>query len=126
MRNAAVSSMFDYAFANFSNKTMLKAGEDIGVRVAVSGGKKSDIGVCADRDLTRFVSREDTAKYDVKFDLPPVVKAPVKKGDSVGKAYLVKNGEVVDTAVLVANEDAERMSFFDAINEIAKEWNTAK
>ena len=126
VRNAAVSSMFDYAFANFSNKTMLKAGEDIGVRVAVSGGKKSDIGVCADRDLTRFVSREDTAKYDVKFDLPPSVKAPVKKGDSVGKAYLVKNGEVVDTAVLVANEDAERMSFFDAINEIAKEWNTAK
>ena len=33
---------------------------------------------------------------------------------------------VVLTAVLVANEDAERMSFFDAINEIAKEWNTAK
>ena len=58
--------------------------------------------------------------------MPPGVKAPVKKGDSVGKAYLVKNGEVVDTAVLVANEDAERMSFFDAINEIAKEWNTAK
>ncbi len=126
VRNAAVSSMFDYAFANFSNKTMLKAGEDIGVRVAVSGGKQADIGVCADRDLTRFVFREDTAKYDVKFDLPSSVKAPIKKGDAVGKAYLVKNGEVVDTASLVANEDAVRMSFFDAINEIAKEWNIAK
>ncbi len=44
----------------------------------------------------------------------------------MGKAYLVKNGEVVDTASLVANEDAVRMSFFDAINEIAKEWNIAK
>lgn len=126
VRNAAVSSMFDYAFANFSNKTMLKAGEDLGLKVAVSGGKTSDISVCADRDLTRFVSREDTAKYDVKFDLPSSVKAPVKKGDAVGKAYLVKDGEIIDTATLVASENAERMSFFDAINEIAKEWNTAK
>lgn len=124
IRNAAVSGMFDYAFANFSNKVLLKAGEDIGVRVAVSGGKQADIGVCAQRDVTRFVSRDDSAKYDLKYDLPSSVKAPVKKGDAIGKVYLIKNGEVVDTIELLASEDAERISFFDAISEIAKRWGT--
>lgn len=126
IRNAAVSSMFDYAFANFSNKVLLKAGECIDAKVAVTGGKADEVFVCAQRDVTRFVSRDDASKYELKYDLPSSVKAPVKAGDEIGKVYLVKNGEVIDTVALVAGAGVERLSFFDAINEIAKEWNTAK
>lgn len=126
IRNAAVSSMFDYAFANFSNKVLLKAGECVDAKVAVTGGKADEVAICAQRDVTRFVSRDDAAKYELKYDLPSSVKAPVKAGDEVGKVYLVKNGEVIDTVALVAMTDVERMSFFDAINEIAKGWNTVK
>ena len=35
IRNAAVSSMFDYAFSNFTNEIMLKSGENLDVRLAV-------------------------------------------------------------------------------------------
>ena len=76
--------------------------------------------------MARFVSRDEKANYEIKYDLPSTVKAPIKKGDKVGEAYLVKDGVIVDKVAIVANEDVERMSFFDAIGEIAKNWSTTK
>ena len=126
IRNAAISSMFDYAFSNFTNEIMLKSGENLDVRLAVSGGKSKDIALGVERDLTRFVARDDNAKYEIKFDLPSSVKAPVKRGDKVGEAYLIKDGVVIDRVGVVANEDVARLNLFDAIGEIAKNWSTAK
>lgn len=126
VRNAAVSAMFDYAFSNFSNEILLKSGENLDIRLSVSGGKQSDIAIGVDRDVARFVARDDKAKYEVKYRLPSSVKAPLKKGDKVGEAYLLKDGIVIDKVNVVANENAERMSFFDAIGEIAKNWSTVK
>ena len=76
--------------------------------------------------MARFVARDDKAKYEIKFDLPSSVKAPVKKGDKVGEAYLIKDGVVIDRVGVVANEDVARLNLFDAIGEIAKNWSTAK
>ena len=126
IRNAAISSMFDYAFSNFTNEIMLKSGENLDVRLAVSGGKSKDIARGVERDVARVVAREDKAKYEIKFDLPSSVKAPVKRGDKVGEAYLIKDGVVIDRVGVVANEDVARLNLFDAIGEIAKNWSTAK
>lgn len=126
IRNAAVSSMFDYAFSNFANEIMLKSGENLDVRLAVSGGKSKDIALGVECDMARFVARDDKAKYEIKFDLPSSVKAPVKRGDKVGEAYLIKDGVVIDRVGVVANEDVARLNLFDAIGEIAKNWSTAK
>ncbi len=126
IRNAAISSMFDYAFSNFSNEIMLKSGENLDVRLAVSGGKSKDIALGVERDVARFVARDDNAKYEIKFDLPSSVKAPVKKGDKVGEAYLLKDGAVIDKVGIVANEDVAKLNLFDAIGEIAKNWSIVK
>lgn len=126
IRNAAVSAMFDYAFANFSNEIMLKAGENLDIRLSVSGGKQSDIALTVDRNIARFVARDDNAKYEIKYDLPSSVKAPIKWEIKSGEAYLLKDSVVVDKVGIIANESAERMSFFDALGEIAKNWSTIK
>lgn len=126
IRNAAISAMFDYSFSNFSNEIMLKAGENLDITLAVSGGKNQSVALSVERDVARFVSRDEKANYEIKYDLPSTVKAPIKKGDKVGEAYLVKDGVIVDKVAIVANEDVERMSFFDAIGEIAKNWSTTK
>lgn len=123
-RNAAVSAMFDYAFANYSNKILLKAGENIESSVEVLGGKKSGIALTVERDVAQFMSRQDSGNYELKYDLPGKVKAPVKAGDAVGKVYLVKDGVVVSETNVIANETVERMSLFDAIGIIGKHWTT--
>lgn len=123
VRNGAISSMFDYAFANFSNKVLVKGGETLDRVVKVAGSKTSEINLCADRDLTRFVSKDDKDEYEVRYDLPSKVNAPIMAGDKIGTAYLVRGGEVVDKANVVAQNDAKRLNLFDAIGEIAKGWS---
>lgn len=126
IRNGAVSAMFDYAFANFTNEIMLKAGEKLDIDVEVISGKQGYVAVGAEKDLTRFVAHDDTAKYDVKFEVAQSVKAPIKEGEVLGKAHLVKDGVVVDSVNIVAIESVEGRSYFDSIGEIAKNWATQK
>ncbi|MCM1305696.1 MAG: D-alanyl-D-alanine carboxypeptidase [Bacteroides sp.] len=124
IRNAAVSAMFDYAFANYSNQILLKAGENVDNDVEVLGGKQNHVALTVERDVAQFMSRQDSGDYELKYDLPSNVKAPVKLGDKVGKVYLVKDGVIVSETNVVANETVERMSLFDAIGIIGKHWST--
>ena len=123
-RNAAVSSMFDYAFANFENSVLLKHGENIDNNVEVLGGKSNALNLSVNNDLTAFREKTGKNNFEVKFELPISVKAPIKAGDVVGKAYLVKDGVVVKEENVVATDSVERKSLFDAISEIAKNWGT--
>lgn len=121
-RFAAVSEMFNYAFDNFSNQVLAAKGDPIANSVAVKGGKKDTIELTVERDVTRFMSRGESDNYEVKYELPESVKAKIVKGDVIGKAYLLKNGEVIDEINVVANEDVARSSVFDEIKRIASGW----
>lgn len=124
VRNSAVSAMFDYAFSNFSNEIMLKQGERLDIDVKVISGKQGQVAVGSQGNLTRFVARDDNAVYDVKFEVVDSVKAPVKEGDVLGKAHLVKDGVVVDSVNVVALESVDSRTYFDVIGDIARNWAT--
>ena len=123
-RNAAVSNMFDYAFANFENKVLQKANEPINNNVEVLGGKSKSVVLGVENDLTAFAKKNDDTECLVKFDLPRTMKAPLNVGDAVGKAYVVKNGVVIKEVPIVVKEAVERRSFFDAIKDATKNWST--
>ncbi len=122
-RNAAVSAMFDYAFANFSNEILLKKGETLEQRVQVVGGKSDSLTLTVEKDVAQFMCEHEQASYELKYELPTSVHAPVKAGDVIGKVYLVKDGVIVDETSVLAAESVERQSLFDAIGEIGKHWN---
>ena len=50
------------------------------------------------------------------------IKAPVKKGDTVGKIEVYKDGLLYDTVDLVAAEDAEKATYGDFFKKVAKDW----
>lgn len=124
VRNSAVSAMFDYAFSNFSNEILLKQGKRLDIDVKVISGKQGQVAVGSQGNLTRFVARDDNAVYDVKFEVVDSVKAPVKEGDVLGKAHLVKDGVVVDSVNVVAIESVGSRTYFDVIGDIARNWAT--
>ena len=123
-RNAAVSQMFDYAFANFENSVLKKANEPIENTVEVLGGKKTTINLSINNDLTAFKEKNGNENYEVKYELPRAIKAPIRQGDVIGEAYLVKDGVVVKEEPIVAIDDVDRKSLFDAIKDIAAHWTT--
>lgn len=125
VRNAAISASFDYAFANFSNKVMLKGGEKLDFEANVTGGKQSSVSIAAERDLTKFVGLDDKSKYDVRYEISDT-KAPLKAGDKVGVARLLKDGVEIDSVNVVSLEDVQSRNLFDAILDIARNWSTMK
>lgn len=125
VRNAAISASFDYAFANFSNKVILKGGEKLDFEANVTGGKQSSVSIAAERDLTKFVGLDDKSKYDVRYEISGA-KAPLKAGDKVGVARLLKDGVEIDSVNVVSLEDVQSRNLFDAILDIARNWSTMK
>lgn len=114
----AVSSMFNHAFGSFRAEKLLGAGEFAAQRVKVAGGKERSVGVTVNEDIVRLAPRSDKAAAELRLELPDKVKAPVRKGDVVGKGYLVVDGTAVREFDLVAAEDVARASIWDLFRRI--------
>ena len=114
----AVSSMFNHAFGSFKAEKLLGAGELAAQRVKVAGGKERSVGVTASEDIVRLAPRSDKTAAELRLELPDKVKAPVRKGDVVGKGYLVVDGTAVREFDLVAAEDVARASIWDLFRRI--------
>lgn len=114
----AVSSMFNHAFGNYKAEKLLGAGELASERVKVSGGKERSVGVTVAEDVVRLAARGDKNAAELRFELPEKVKAPVKKGDVIGKGYVVVNGAAEREFDLIAAEDVARASLWDLIKRI--------
>ena len=114
----AVSSMFNHAFGSFKAEKLLGAGELAAQRVKVAGGKERSVGVTVSEDIVRLAPRSDKAAAELRLELPDKVKAPVRKGDVVGKGYLVVDGTAVREFDLVAAEDVARASIWDLFRRI--------
>ena len=114
----AVSSMFNHAFGSFKAEKLLGAGELAAQRVKVAGGKERSVGVTVNEDIVRLAPRSDKAAAELRLELPDKVKAPVRKGDVVGKGYVVVNGTAEREFDLVAAEDVARASIWDLFRRI--------
>lgn len=114
----AVSSMFNHAFGSFKAEKLLGAGELAAQRVKVAGGKERSVGVTVSEDIVRLAPRSDKAAAELRLELPDKVKAPVRKGDVVGKGYVVVDGTAVREFDLVASEDVARASIWDLFRRI--------
>lgn len=114
----AVSSMFNHAFGSFKAEKLLGAGELAAQRVKVAGGKERSVGVTVSEDIVRLAPRSDKAAAELRLELPDKVKAPVRKGDVVGKGYVVVDGTAVSEFDLVAAEDVARASIWDLFRRI--------
>ncbi len=123
VRNAAISAMFDYAFANYTNKVLLKAGEPLDELVSVRAGKQDYIRVGVGSDVTQFMKKNDNASYELRYEYVSDIKAPLEKGDEVGRVYLLKDNVVVSKTSIISLDDVEKKNLFDAIKDIGKHWS---
>ncbi len=121
-RNAIVSSLFDEAFNGYETRTVLKAGELLENKAAVSGSKVKEIGLCPKTDLSAFGKRGESENLNIEIELNEL-KAPVQKGESVGKAVLYRGGVEIGRTDLVSADEAPAYSWWDAFREMSKNWN---
>lgn len=122
-RFAATKNLLDYAFNCYENIQMLEAGIPLEQKLSVSGSKTHEIEICAETPLCAFGRKGCKDGLTVEYVLPESCKAPVAQGDEMGCAVLYKDGVEVMRTRLLAAQSAERYSWWDALQESARNWN---
>ena len=50
--------------------------------------------------------------YEIKYDIPEVLNAPITSGESVGKVHVIIDGKEIASTDIVTTSDVEQKSFF--------------
>ena len=118
-----IRTMFDYAFATYTLKTVVDDNNPLSETIEVSGGKSKNISVRPERSSHIFSKRGDTENVTIEVQLKNRVKAPVKAGDKVGEIIVYKDNLEIDRVAVVANESAAAAGFLDHLRSVAHGWN---
>lgn len=126
-RFAEVSSLFNYAFANYSQEVIIKKDEPISNDIEVRKGKTHTITVAADKDIYILRKRGDNLKYEVGVELEEKLCAPIAKGTIIGKITVTSSdGKTIGTSNIVALEDIEVAGFGDSLKKVLENWYLGK
>lgn len=88
VRNAEVSQMFDYSFAQYMNYPILKEGDSMGT-LRIEKGMTSELPLTANRPYSVLLKKGTDTKeirYELKLESP--LKAPVKHEQPIGKLMI--------------------------------------
>lgn len=96
------SALLDYGFESFYLEKV-SGGQKVG-KVYVPNGQKKEIGVVTAREVAWAVPMEKMDQLEKRVFLSPRVKAPVQKGQVLGRIVLLCQGKEVSSADLVAEE----------------------
>ena len=111
-RNKDVSSIFDYVYVQYG-LTKIVDTESILKEVPVEKGKLEQIGIVAKEEIIDLYNKNEGSgnfTYDVEVNK---IKAPVSKGDVVGKLTLKENNNIIKTVDLTVSEDVKKANIFE-------------
>ena len=118
-------TMFDYAFANYTQTPIVKANEVMEEYANIHGGKQSKVAVYPMYSAYAFAKRGE--QIDVKTEIVFYkTKAPVNKGEQVGELIVYNNGIERERVPLLAYEKVEKANVWDKLQDIGKAWNNRK
>lgn len=114
-------NMFNYGFANYKNKLVLDKEAALKDNFCISGGKKDTFTVYPEKNSYVFteINKEPEISFNV-ISFP--AKAPLSKGQTVGKIEIYKDGIIYDTVDVISGEDIKKAGFGDNFKNIAENW----
>ena len=110
-------TLLDYGFANFSNKVIVKKGEDV-TTVQISKANKTEIKVVAESDLTTLLNKGDEKNIRTEIILNENISAPLEYLEPVGVIKCYLNEEEIGQVNLVSNEKVESKKWGNFFTEI--------
>lgn len=120
-RNSEVSSMLDYAFAQYKVDKLIEK-DSVVKKISIDKSKLDELELVPTNDVTILSKKIDkTIKPKYKI-VTNDIKLPVKKGEVVGKLYLKNGKEIIGEIDLTVKQDVEKANiielFIRYINDI--------
>ena len=120
-RFKSASSLLDFGFANYEYKKMISK-DDVIKNVKVSKGVVPKTNVVSESDCGTLITKENDFNIEQNIEMPDIIQAPVKKGDSVGKVIYRLNDEIIGECNIIAMEDIEKIGFFNMERYVLNKW----
>lgn len=117
LRNAAAKKLLDFGFANFKIVTP-EISEDIPESLEVVGGVEEKVGLTTAEIPSILVNKSNNGKIEQNITISGPLKAPVEKGEKVGKVEVKINGKTECEYDIITCEGAEELTFFRAFLDI--------
>lgn len=120
-RFSVAKELLNYGFANYKVATFVEANQEVGI-VTVKKGKSEKVAVHTGSDYKRLTEKQNNTEFEKNIILPDSIKAPIKKGQEIGKMELKDKGKVIGEVPLVAAENVEKTATTDVFLGILKQW----
>jgi D-alanyl-D-alanine carboxypeptidase (penicillin-binding protein 5/6) len=104
-------ALLNYGFRFFESHTLYTQGEVLN-RPRIWKGEYETLTVGLDKDLAISIPRGTYDELDATMDIDKNIEAPVTKGQKVGEVKVSLNGELLETAPLVALETINEGGIF--------------
>jgi len=117
LRNAAAKKLLDFGFANYKIVTPEKS-KDIPENLDVIGGVEEKVKLTTDKIPSILVDKANNGEIMQKVTISGPLKAPVEKGEKVGKVEVLINGKTECEYAIITCEKAEELTFFRAFLDI--------
>ncbi|MBQ2662167.1 MAG: D-alanyl-D-alanine carboxypeptidase [Clostridia bacterium] len=113
--------MLDYGFENYAMSTALKKGDTI-LRTRVWGGRKNILALELKDNIMVPVSNNTQTTLIPKIKTYGQLKAPVRKGETLGFIEIWEGDTLLKTGELVAAEDIDAVSFGYFLDRVIKRF----
>lgn len=111
VRNQDTMELLNYGFSNYKMETILKKDDVVGsINIEFGSKKKVDLVLKSDCQDLVSILEENNYSYEI---IKNRIKAPVKKGDVVGKINLYSGNTKINEFDLTVKEDVRKSNFFE-------------
>lgn len=110
-RASQTRAILNWGFSNFENTTLRPAAQSLAT-APVWFGKKDTVSVGLAENMSVTLPRGQAANAKTQLVVDPNIKAPIQKGQVVGKVIANLDGKMLTEKPLVALEAVEESGFF--------------
>lgn len=114
-RNAEVSKLFDFAFSQYTNHSLVKTGDVLG-DVTVKKGKPEKIQLTAKHPYSILLKKGEAAQ-DIRHELQidSKLKAPVQTGQPIGKIVVYKGDQMLKEFPVESPVEVPKAGWWDMV-----------
>jgi len=118
-RFSDATKMLDYGFANFRVIRPVSK-EEVLCETEVIKGMEDKIELVAGCDFSEVLNKNDVGEIETKLQIPDSIKAPIEKGEVLGKAEFWSGDKKLGEIPVVSQNEVKKKSFFMILSEILK------
>lgn len=118
-----ITDMFNYCFANYETKVLLRSGEAVSCNVNVNKAKDTPFELYCDRDLKFFGKKGTNSDYKIQVSIKDNLVAPIQASTDLGTISVINSeGKVICEGLIYSKSDIEKRSYLDDIEKILRNW----